>query len=208
MGAGQWESADVNLQEALEICDRHGIVHTRALVLANLSEVAFQDGRLEAAEDVCARAAVDAEHAGNRTLLGFLFLQSAQFSLRRADVDKARGHLRKGLSVAIATGRERLQLAGVDVFGRILEAQSEPDCARQIWRFAAEHPMIDAPERTDLQRRLASLPVGAATGAPSQPLQLDELVHRIVAETPVAYAPLIATLRGSAKASPATRPVA
>jgi predicted ATPase/DNA-binding SARP family transcriptional activator len=204
MSTSEWQSARVNLEEALEICNRQGIVHTRALVLANLTEVEFRDERWETAEDLCARAVKDAEHAGNRTLMGFLYLQSAQLSLKRSDVASARGHLSNGLSVAIATGRERLQLAGVDVFGRILQAQSEVDCARQIWRFAIDHPKIDAPERSELQRRLATLPAGSSTEAPRPTLELSELMHRIVAETGVAYAPLIATLRGGAQ--PASAP--
>jgi tetratricopeptide (TPR) repeat protein len=197
MAAGQFESARVNLREALEVCDRQGIVGTRALVLANLADVALHDEQWDEAYDGCSRALEAAEQSGNRTVAGYLHLQHVQIALHRADVAAARGHLHSGLSVAIATGGERLQLVAVGCFGEILAAQAEPDCARRILRFAADHPLTDAPDREFFVRQLASLPADADAVPRKAALDLGELVHRIVAETSVAYAPLIASLRGA-----------
>ncbi|HEY1328280.1 MAG TPA: tetratricopeptide repeat protein [Casimicrobiaceae bacterium] len=197
LALGQIQSARVNLQEALELCDRQGIVGTRALVLANLADVALQQERWEEAHAACTRALEVAHHTSNRTVVAYLHLQYVQIALHRADLDGARDHLRSGLSVAIATGRERLQLIAVGCFGEILAAQAEPGCARQVLRFAAEHPLTDAPDREFFERSLADLPAGAEAESHKPSLDLGELVQRIVAETAIAYRPLIATLRGA-----------
>jgi tetratricopeptide (TPR) repeat protein len=199
MAQDHWESARLSLLEAIEVCERNGIVGTRALALGNLTEIAFRDRDLAAMEDYGTRALKAAETAGNRTLAAWMHLQLARMSVQRSELDHARGHLRDGLLTALATGRPRLQLGAVDCFGEILAAQAEPECARQVWRFAIEHPLTDAPEREQIRRRMADLPAVAGVETLQPSLELDALVQRIVAETGVAYGPLIAVLRGTAK---------
>jgi len=63
-----------------------------------------------------------------------------------------------------------------------------------VLRFVSAQPGLPAPDRDAVQRQLAAL------REPDEPddswpgLGLDELVHRIVLETPIAHAPLISAL--------------
>jgi tetratricopeptide (TPR) repeat protein len=192
-----YESAGAHLREGLAICDRHGLVSTRGLILANLAEVAEQTNDHDSAETYAKRALEVAEAGGNRALVGWLKLLFVRLALRHGDFSAARSALAAALGIAISVGRPTLQLAGVACLAEVLEAQGEPDCARQILAFAADHPSTIAAQRADLQARLAQW--GPATNTePSWPgLELDELVHRIVVESSIAHAPLIATLRGT-----------
>jgi len=116
--------------------------------------------------------------------------------LRRGDWPAARSELAASLSMAISLGRPSLKLAGVTCFAELLQAQGEPDCARGILGFAADHPSASGAQRAEIGAQLAHW-AHAAKAEPSWPgLELDELVHRIVVESNVAHAPLIAALRG------------
>ena len=61
--------------------------------------------------------------------------------------------------------------------------------------FAADHPSASGAQRAEIRAQLAHW-AHAAKAEPAWPgLDLDELVHRIVVESNVAHAPLIAALR-------------
>jgi hypothetical protein len=61
-----------------------------------------------------------------------------------------------------------------------------------VLAFVAGHPLANAPAREDARRRHDALPA-PARDLDWPGLTLDELANRIVNETDVAYAPLIAT---------------
>ncbi|HTT11028.1 MAG TPA: tetratricopeptide repeat protein [Burkholderiaceae bacterium] len=194
-----FESSRVKHHEGLAICERHGIVGTRALILANLIDVAIETGDLPAADALAARALEAARSAGNRGLLAYLQLYFVRLDLLRDDLAQARAHLAAALDIGLATRRAPLHLNAVSFFGDLLAAQGESLCARAVWKFAAAHPAASAPEREALHTRLADTPAGDA--GPAWPgLELEELLHRVVAESGVAYAPLIALLRGAERA--------
>jgi tetratricopeptide (TPR) repeat protein len=196
MAKDDWDSARINLHQGIVICDRHGIVGTRALILGNLTEIAIETGDLEAAETF-GRRALDAAHtAGNRSLGAYLGLLFVRLAVNRSDLPRARVDLAAALTIAIATGRQPLQLAAVSCFAEVLAAQGETRCARLVWNFAAGHPSLSAPQRSEIRARLAKWPLEAGAEPAWPGLELDELVHRIVAEAAESHAPLIAGLRG------------
>ena len=191
------ESAGAHLREGLSICDRHGLVSTRGLILANLAEVALLQGDLDAVGSYAGRALEVAEVAGNRALVCVLKLHFVRLALRRGDLDSARANLEASLAIASAIERPSLRLTGVFCFAEVLAAQGEPECAYLVLAYVAGHPAMNAAERDEARARLAqwSRPAGAAPAWPG--MELDELVHRIIVETGIAHAPLIATLRAA-----------
>jgi tetratricopeptide (TPR) repeat protein len=191
----EFASAGEYLKPGLALCDRHGLFSTRGLILANLTSVALNTGQHDAAEAYAQRALEHAEAAGNRYLIAYLKLQFVRLALQRADPTRARADLRSALEITIAIARPSLLIEAVICFAEILAAQGESHAEWLILGFAAHHPSTAAPERDKLRARLgaAGRPVNPAPPWPG--LGLDELVHRIVFETEVAYAPLIAKLR-------------
>ena len=89
-----------------------------------------------------------------------------------------------------------MKLNAVESFAELLSAQGEVSCARRVLTYAADHPTASAPARDELRTRLAKLPASANVEPVWPGLELDDLLHRIVVESNIAHAPLIATLRG------------
>ena len=151
---------------------------------------------LDLAESYALRAFEIAQAAGNRGLMCWLKLQLVRLALLRGDLTAARSELAASMAIALDVAQPVLQLAGTICFAQILKAQGEPECAHGVMLFAADHPSIDVPTRTEAQTHLKQW--HSAVGAPSAwpGLALEDLAHRIVVESNVAHAPLIATLRG------------
>ena len=192
----EYESAGAHLREGLAICERHGLVSTRGLILANLAEFAMKTDDHDSAQTHARHALEVAEGIGNRALACWLKLLFVRLALRRGDWAGARSDLAASLGIAIAVGRLSLQLAGACCFAEVLEAQGESECAQQIMAFAAAHPSASAAQRAEIRARLAQWHLAASAQSAWPGLELDELVHRIVVESNIAHAPLIATLRG------------
>lgn len=188
--------AGAHLAQAMAIADRHGLAATRGLLLANLIEVATMTGDLDAAESHARLALELAEGAGNRYLASYVRLHFVQIALRRLNLDSARSELAASLRVAAAMQRPAFLLDGVTLFAEMLRAQDENLCARRVLSFAAGHPSASAMQRNEIRDRLSQLPAGEPeTAWPA--ITLDELVHRIVVESDIAHAPLIAALRSA-----------
>ena len=196
MSRGEPAAAGPYLREALAICDRLGLDGPRLYILTNLSEIAVLAGDLVAAEGYARRALELATAVGNRAIEASMTLQFAQLALLRGDLAATRNGLAEGVALAVAAGARSLQLAGVILFGELIAAAGEVACARGVIGFVAGHPDLSAALRREAGERLARLPA-AAGPLPDWPgLDLDELVHRIAGEGPLAHAPLIAALRG------------
>ncbi len=198
---GEHESAASHLKEGLALSERHDLVSTRGYILTNLAELALKTQDPDSAQAYAERALEVAKLIGSRTIEAWLQIHLGRIALHRGDLIAARSHLRVGLEVAIAIGRPALQIAGVGGFAEILAAQGELDCARRVLVFAAEHPSTSNQGRDDLCRTLARLGTAAHAGVPWSGPDLGELIHRIVVETSVAHAPLIASIRGKKPAS-------
>ena len=194
----EYAAAGVHLREALALCDRHGIASTRTLVLANLAEVAVKSGEADAARGYAARALEHAEAANNRSVQAVMHQQLALIALMHDDVPAARTHLADALGLARVIGRPSLQLTGVACFAELLATQGETRAAARVLRFVGTQPALSAPDRDAVQRQLAALGEAVEKAGSWPGPGLDELVHRIVLESPIAHAPLIAALRAGA----------
>jgi predicted ATPase/DNA-binding SARP family transcriptional activator/Tfp pilus assembly protein PilF len=195
----QLDAARAHLREAVALCDRHGLASTRTLALANLAEVSLKAGDAAAAQGYATRALEHARNAGNRATASLMQQQLAQLALMRGDLTAARVHLADGLAQARAIARPSLLLNGVASFAELLAAQGERGCARDVLAFTMLQPGLSAPDRDAMQRRLAAFGQEDGKGRSEWPaLTLDELVHRIVVESGLAHAPLIAALRAAA----------
>jgi predicted ATPase/DNA-binding SARP family transcriptional activator len=193
----EFASAAPYLREALALCDREGLVSTRLYVLANLTEVTLKSGDAAGAENFANRAIELALAVGNRPIVAWMKLQLARLALLRDDLPAARTNLAESLAAVMALAQQALRIGGVMIFAEVLEHQGEVEAARQALQFAAQHPAASAPDRDEILGRLATLPDSGEPPASWPAIELDELIHRIVAEAELAYAPLLAALRAS-----------
>jgi predicted ATPase/DNA-binding SARP family transcriptional activator len=194
---GDHESAATHLKTGLAVCDCHDLVNIRGDILSNLTMLAIKTGDYGSAQANAERALEDAVRTGARALESEVKMHLARMCLWRGDRAAARCDLRASLELAIAIGRPSYQLAGAYCFAEILAAQGELDCARKVLVFVVKHPSTYFSDRNEIRQRLTQWHP-AAGGEPAWPgFDLGELVQRIVAETPVAYAPLIAIMRGA-----------
>ena len=194
---GELASAIAQLKAGLVICERHGIVGTRSLILANLTTLALKAEDRAAAQEYGEQALELAEATGNQYVVSYIKLRFLRLALLRGDLQTARANLTSSLQVAIGIGRPSLLLESVACFAELLAARGEQECARMTLTFVANHPLLNIPERDDARRRLAQWGSEASAERVWPGLELDELVHRIVVESDIAHAPLIATLRGA-----------
>lgn len=184
-----------HLNAALALCERHGLVSTRAFVVSNLADVAFKMGDMAAAAAHAGRSLEIALATGNRNVESWIRLLMVRIELARDDLDAARAQLRASMEMAIAINRPVTQIAALICFAELLAAQGAADCAMAILRVVSAHPLTTAQlamEVRDLTLRWRTAPP-APDWAGSQ---LDELARRVAAETPLAHAPLIASIRG------------
>jgi tetratricopeptide (TPR) repeat protein len=190
-------SARAQFEAALALCDRQGLPATRGLILANLTELAMKSGDMAAATRHAAGAFEIAEATANRALAAWVQLQRARLALAADDSDGARRQLAEATKTALAIERAALQLDALGILAEILTAQGARDCARAVLHFAAEHPSMSVPDRDDIRATIASWPESTMGATCPDGFDLRGLAQRIVVETPVAYAPLIAALRGA-----------
>ena len=190
---GNARAAVPYLQEGLALCDRHGLVSTRMLVLANLSEASLRAGADDDADRHARRALDAAEPAGNRAVCCVAKLVLARLALRRRDPRASRELLSEAVDLANATGEPSLQVAGVLCWAELLEAQGERACASRVLAALAEHPLSTATQREECRRRIATPhPSGEA---PATPIDLPVICQRIASEASIGYAALIADWR-------------
>ena len=113
----------------------------------------------------------------------------------KGDIAAAEGYASRALEVATGTGNRAVEAWVILQTARLAVRRGELDAARSA--LAGVHPSASAPQRDELRRMLAQRH-GADDDASTWPgIEFDELVHRIVAETDIKYAPLIAILCGT-----------
>jgi predicted ATPase/DNA-binding SARP family transcriptional activator len=194
---GEHDAADANLRAGLALCENHGLVGTRGIVLANMTDLAMKRGDLDTA---AARAHLTLEvgtTTGFRTLVAIAHTQRVRIAARRGDPATAGAELRAAAEVTLALGRPTLLAATAAAFAEVLAAQGEPACARLVMRFAADHPAIPRLDGDELRGWLERWDPGPGAPLTWPDLELADVVQRLVAEANVAYAPLIAQLRGA-----------
>ncbi len=179
---GDWETSEKQLEEALALCIRHGLVGMRAYLLNNLVLVALRTGDLGAAQ-AHAQGGLDfARQTGDKSIEAGLHFNLGQIALRRADLDAARTHLRAVLEHANAEARAPLQLEGIALFGSILAAQGKPRAAAVVWTHLTRQAELVRADREEIEQWLGGLPADATTEVPPLPMPFESLVRRIVAE--------------------------
>lgn len=194
----EYDSAMACLTEARSICESAGIFSTLTFVLANLTEVATARGDLAAAEAHAIRGIEVARSMGNRSVVAWMTINNASLAVKRGNLAAARSSLADGLRLALEIRLHSLKFDAVVCLAEILRAQGEDVCARQVMLFAAGHPTADLGTSREIQGRLGAWPAStAAVPAWAVGMDLDELAQRIVAESSVAYAPLIAALHST-----------
>jgi hypothetical protein len=191
---GDHASAMAQLRAGLAICETHGIVATRALIAANLTAGAIKGGDFASAERYAGSALEIARATGNAYVECYVNMQYMKIALAQRDLASARGRLREAMKVAVTLLRPSVTFEGIACFAELLAASGAEDCARAVLGFVASHPLANAPAREDARRRHDALPA-SVRDLVWPGLSLDELANRIVDETNVVYAPLIATLR-------------
>ena len=192
----EYEAAGAYLQQSLAICERDGIVSTRGFIFCNLMDLAMRTGDLAAARAHAERALEVANATSNRVLVSWVTTNVASLAVRRGDIEAARSALAEGLSIALALGYAVAEVRCSRIASRrSLQAQGEASCARRVLAYAAEHPTASGLVRDQIRRRLGSCRSQCSAESAWPELELDELLHRIVVESKIAHAPLIATLR-------------
>lgn len=192
-----YAAAETYLREALAICEQAGIVNTQAFALANLVEVALRRNALDEAAAFARKGLEVAGTTGNRTIVALMNMNLAVVAARRRELEEARAALAEGLSLAITLGANGLKFEGIASFAEVLEAQGEAAGARQVLALAADAPTANEMTRGEIRARLAALAPLPQPVAPYPAIAFDDLIHRIVAESGAAYAPLIAALRAA-----------
>jgi tetratricopeptide (TPR) repeat protein len=194
---GDLETASSYLRAGLDICDRHGFASTRVLILANLTGLAIKTNDLASAEKYGKIALDIAQATDNRHVISSVKVHFSRLALQRGDLERARSDLEASLRIANQIDRPALVLEGISCFAEILAAQGDKDCARMVLTFATNHPLSNAPERNEYLAKLAQWGNEPSQDSAWPGIELNELAQRIVIESNVAHAPLIATLRGA-----------
>ncbi len=188
---GDHDAAAAHFRDSVTLSDRHGLPATRTYALGNLAELALIRGELDAAAGHSRRAYETAAQTGARGIQAWARNVDARIALRRGALAEARTALRESLESAVAIGQRTLVTGGLIAFAELLAAQGEVEAARRVLDYVAVHPWTDAPGRSDAETQRARWP------GPSYPWQgpdYDELVQRVVVETPTAHAALVAAI--------------
>ncbi len=194
---GDCEAATTHLESGLALCERHGLLNTRGMVLVTLIQVSIRARNFGKAQTLAQSAIEVARQTGSPTLESLLEMHLTRIAVERGDLGSARLHLQTSLQVATAVGLPSYQLAGLARLAEIIEAQGEAACARQIRAFAVEQSTIDPGDRDEMRERLAQCTAVTNAMPPWPGLELQALVQRVIAETPIAYSGLISLLRGA-----------
>ncbi|MCW5636570.1 MAG: AAA family ATPase, partial [Rubrivivax sp.] len=194
----EYERAAVQLEAALALCDRHGFVNTRGMVLTNLTGVALYLGRLEQAAGHAARALEHSRATGNRGQAAFLQRLVAGIETRRGNLPAARVALRESFTAALSLGRDSLLANSLEAFAELLQAEGHTLAARRVVRFIMRLEVVNAPSIGQLEGLLAAWPLppaqAGADDAAWPGLTLAGVAQRIADETDAAHRPLRAAI--------------
>ncbi|MBC5764376.1 ATP-binding protein [Ramlibacter albus] len=198
LGSMQCDLGDLSagvqsLRSALALCDSHGLNRTRGYVLTGLADAAIEMGDLDAARDYATQGLELARASGARLLESWMLLHHARLAVRGQDIAAARDELRTAVELTLQVGSPVAQVAAVICFGEVLAAQGVKDCAARVLELARGQGSASQQDRKQIDAIRTRWALPAPGPVPA--MTLAELGHRIVGETPLAHAPLIADLR-------------
>jgi hypothetical protein len=118
-------------------------------------------------------------------------------ALRRGDLGRARERLVAALQIANDIARRPLQINGLACFAELLRARGEGESGRALLASIAEAPEVPESDRVQMRALLAKWPSLSGGLAPAIDIDPAELARRVVVESDVGHAPLIAALRAT-----------
>jgi ATP/maltotriose-dependent transcriptional regulator MalT len=190
------DAARAVLDDARQLCERHGLPSTRVMVEVNLANVAMYSGAPELAVRHARQALELSAQTGQRANAVEARQALVWAALRLHDLSAARSELVAATTVALTIGRKALLVQGVRLLADLLAAQGATEAAARVMGFVLQQPDLVGAERVEAEEQLRNWGGVPANGEWSGP-PLDELAHRIVVEADLAYAPLIAALSGA-----------
>lgn len=170
-------------EECLRVCEQHGIVSTRAFALGNLGLVAYQEGRVDAAQLYAERTLAERGPEPAMTLAAHGLL--ARVALDRGNMADAAEHVQHLARLAHSVGMHMAMLEAVHCHAVLLAAQGQHAEARSRFSFVLQHPRAAAMARTAAAAALDGMnpsdeertsAAGAARGLDLDVL-LDAAVH-------------------------------
>jgi hypothetical protein len=170
----------------MELCERYGFAGTRALVFANLADVALRTDDLDSAARYAVRAIESAEAIGSRAIIPIVRSYEALIAIRRGEFDRARVAISAGLTLASELGSQPMLFGPLIGYAELRLALGQPDDARTVLAATAAHPAATHDVRDRVRAVEARLP--APAGATPTTFAFDQLVERILAESAAAAA--------------------
>jgi len=187
------DAAREALLAGLNLCDRHGLPTTRAMIEANLADIADKQGDTAAMQRHAQAALEISLSCGLRSTEAVAHQLLMVAARRRGDLHVARKELSAATKLTLAIARPVLKVNAAYLLATLLAAQGDRDCAAQVMNFVLTHPTIVGSDR-----EWAEAQIGAWGGRLADPWHgppLDELLQRSIVEADAAYAPLLAELR-------------
>ena len=180
---GEWDEARACVEEGLALCDRHGLLLPRPMLLTNLANVHAATGRFDEAEAVARQVIAGARAKALADVEAAALNQLVRIAIRRGDIAAARQRLHEAAGAAAATRNEEVQLDSVFSFARILAAEGNARQAAPLLRFFLSRPQLEPVDRAEAEACLGGLPkTDPADPAAGEP-KLADLLRRVVEES-------------------------
>jgi DNA-binding SARP family transcriptional activator/predicted ATPase len=165
-------------EECLRVCEQHGIVSTHAFALGNLGLVAYQEGRVDAAQLYAERTLAERGPEPAMTLAAHGLL--ARVALDRGNMADAAEHVQRLARLAHGVGMHMAMLEAVHCHAVLLAAQGQHAEARSRFSFVLQHPRAAAMARMAAAAALDGMNPGdeerTSAGVAARALDLDVLL--------------------------------
>jgi len=196
---GELDAARAALRAGQQLCERHGLPTTRAMIETNLADLADKAGDAEALVRHAQKALELSLATGQRAteVVAHQLLMVA--ARKRGDLPAARRELAASMRLALVIGRPALKVNGAYLLATLLAAQGDRGAAVQVMRFALEHPVIVGADRAEAEADIRAWSEGRADASPPpwRGPTLDELLERAALQADQAFAPLLAELQAA-----------
>ncbi|MBL8347030.1 MAG: AAA family ATPase [Rubrivivax sp.] len=179
-----------------QLCERHGLPTTRAMIEANLADIADKQGDTVAMQRHAEAALEISQGCGLRSTEAVAHQLLMVAARRRGDLPAARSELSAAMQLALAIGRPVMQVNSAYLLATLLAAQGDRDGAARVMSFVLTHATIVGSDREWAEAQIAAW--GGQLGADWSGPPLAELLRRAIAEADLGYAPLLAELRAGA----------
>ncbi|MCW5656500.1 MAG: tetratricopeptide repeat protein [Burkholderiaceae bacterium] len=163
---GQWQQARAQLDEALAVCDQHGVAFARPHLLFNLANTCYLSGDLDTSQHAGQQALDAARATGDRGVEATALLHLARVAVKRGHHAPARRMLHEAVTLAEAADSAPLQLDALFCYAELVAAAGAAAHAAALLRYLIARPEVDAADRQIAQQSLDALPAGNAAELP------------------------------------------